>query len=193
MALVALVVTLLLNVIGLGLLSLSNTEAAIASNYRQASQMLYAAEAAADCALAGLAHASSWNGVLSGAASSVFRDTTLTPVLASGERFDLAALTVSLQAHSDADARRGADNPRWRLFVYQPLSRMVRSAVASEYLVAWVADDAAEEDGDPLSDANDIVVIRAQALGPRGLQRAVEATVAKDDVGVKVLSWREIR
>lgn len=193
MVLIALVTTVLLNAIGLGLLSLSNTETSIASNYRQASQLLYAAEAAADCAIADVARASSWNDVLAGTARSTFRDTTLTPILASGERLDLAALTTSLQATSDADARRGADNPAWRLFLYQPLSQIARSGSASEYVAAWVADDAAESDGDPLSDRNDIVSIRAQAFGPHGLQRTIEVALTKDPVGVKALSWREIR
>jgi hypothetical protein len=155
--------------------------------------LLYAAEAAAETALAGLAQASSWNDVLSGATPSTFRDGTLTPMLTAGQRLDLAALTSALQAASDADARRGADNPRWRLFVYQPLAGLTRSASATDYVVAWVADDAAEVDGDPLADANDIVTIRAQALGPQGRQRTVETTVTKDDVGIKILSWREVR
>jgi hypothetical protein len=193
MVLVALVATVLLNAIGLGLLSLSTTDVTIAASFRQASQMLYAAEAAAECALADLARAPSWSGVLSGTASSAFRDATLTPVLDSGERLDLAALTASLQSASDAEARRGPDNPRWRLFVHQPFSRISRSAAALEYVAAWVADDASETDADPFSDRNDIVIVRAQALGPQGLQRAVEATVAKDDVGLRVLSWREVR
>ncbi len=193
MVLVALVATVLLNAIGLGLLSLTTTEALIASNYRQTSQLLYAAEAAADCALADLGRPASWTSVLSGISPSSFRDATLTPVLASGERIDLIAMTSALQSASDASARRGANNPQWRLFVYQPLSRVTRSAPVAEYLVAWVADDAAESDDDPLTDRNDIVTIRAQALGPLGLQRAVEATVVKDALGVSLLSWREVR
>ena len=193
MVLVALAATVLLNAIGLGLLSLANTEAVIASNYRQANQLLYAAEAAADCALADLGGPASWTSVLSGTSTSSFRDTTLTPVLASGERIDLTAMTSALQSASDAAARRGANNPRWRLFVYEPLSRIVRSAHAADYVVAWVADDAAETDDDPLTDGNDIVTIRAQALGPQGLQRAVEVTVVKEAIGVSLLSWREVR
>lgn len=193
MVLVALAATVLLNAIGLGLLSLANTEAVIASNYRQANQLLYAAEAAADCALADLGGPASWTSVLSGTSTSSFRDTTLTPVLASGERIDLMAMTSALQSASDAAARRGANNPRWRLFVYEPLSRIVRSAHAADYVVAWVADDAAEADDDPLTDGNDIVTIRAQALGPQGLQRAVEVTVVKEAIGVSLLSWREVR
>lgn len=193
MVIVALIATAVLNAIGLGLVTLTNTEATIASNYRQSSEILYAAEAAADCALSGLVRATSWNSVLSGASQAVFRDATMAPVLPSGERVDLAALTASLQAASDADARRGANNPRWRLFVYQPLSRISRSAHASEYVVAWVADDATETDDDPLTDRNDIVTVRAQAFGSQGLQRSVEATITKDAIGVSLLSWREVR
>lgn len=193
MVIVALIATALLNAIGLGLVTLTNTEAAIASNYRQSSEALYGAEAAADCALSELTRATSWNDVLSGASQSAFRDATAAPVLPSGERLDLAALTASLQAASDADARRGANNPRWRLFVYLPLSRIARSTNASGYVVAWVADDAAETDDDPLADRNDIVTVRAQAVGSQGLQRTVEATVTKDEIGVRLLSWREVR
>ena len=193
MVVVAIVTTVLLNALGLGLVSLSNTEATIASNYRQASQMLYAAEAAADCALADLARAPSWDSVFTGATRSTFRDTTLTPVLRTGEHVDLAALTAVLQAATDAELRRGADNPRWRLFLYQPLARVARTSRAEEYVVAWVADDASEADGNPAIDSNGIGTVRAQALGPQGAQRTVEATVVKNDVGVAVLSWREIR
>jgi len=193
MVLLALVATAILNAIGLGLITLTNTEAAIASNYRQSSQVLYAAEAAADCALSDLARVASWSNILSGVSQSAFRDSTLAPVLPSGERVDLTALTASLQAASDADARRGANNPRWRLFLYQPLSRIVRSPHSADYVVAWVADDAAETDDDPLADRNDIVTVHAQAFGSQGLQRTVEATIAKDDLGVRLLSWREVR
>jgi hypothetical protein len=193
MVLVALVATALLNAIGLGLVSISNTEIAIASNYRQASQTLYAAEAAADCALDGLAHAASWSDVLAGATASPYGDATLTPVLPSGERVDLAAITRDLQAASDAEVRRGANNPRWRLFVHTPMARLARAPLAEEYLAAWVADDPTETDGDPLVDGNDIVMVRAQALGPWGRQRTIEATVARDAAGVSLLAWRELR
>ena len=44
---VALMATVLLNALGLGLIALTNTEATIASNFREASEIAYAAEAAA--------------------------------------------------------------------------------------------------------------------------------------------------
>jgi hypothetical protein len=193
MVLVALAVTVLLHAIGMGLLSVTNTEAAIATNARQSFEALHAAEAAAEAALADVSRAPSWTAVLSGASMSTLLDGTLAPVLASGERLDLAALTAAWQAVSDAAARRGADNPRWRLFLYGPLARLARSPHPSAYVAAWVADDEAETDGDPLADGNGVVTVRAQAFGPGGLQRTVEATVAREAIGMRLLSWREVR
>src|SRR4030095_5848642 len=117
----ALVATMALGAIGAGLISVSNTEAMIAGNYRQWSEVRYAAEAGASAAISDLGRMMSWTGVLSGAVRSPYCDTTTTPLLSPGERLDLSAQTTLLQAASDADARRGADNPRWRLYLYQPL------------------------------------------------------------------------
>ena len=193
MVIVALVVTALLSAIGLGVLSLTNTEASIAVNFRYSSELLYAAEAAAECAVSDLRRATSWSGVLSGASVSAFRDATLAPTLPSGERLDVTALTSAWQTASDAEARRGANNPRWRLFLYQPLSRMARTPNAAAYVVAWVADDGTEVDNDPLTDANGVVTVRAQAFGSGGLQRTVEVALARNEIGVSLVSWREIR
>ncbi len=193
MVLLALVATAILNALGLGLITLTNTEALIAANYREASQMLYAAEAAAECAVSDVGRTASWSDVLSGASASTFRDATLAPVLPSGERLDLAALTAALQASSDATVRRGANNPRWRLFLYHPLSQIARSSDSTEYVVAWVADDPAETDDDPLADGNGRVTVRAQAFGRQGTERTIDVTIAKAPMGASILSWREIR
>jgi len=190
---VALLTIVLLNGIGLGLVTLANTEVQMAANFREAAESFYAADAAADLAVSLVSRASSWSDVLSGARPSSFRDGTMSPVLPSGEPLDLAALTGSLQRTSDAEARRGANNPRWQLFLFRPLAAIARSAFTRQYVIAWVADDPTEIDDDPLADSNGIVTIRAQAIGRQGRQRAIEATVAKRDIGLDVLSWREIR
>ena len=190
---VALLATVLLNAIGLGLIAFTNTEVAIAANYREASETLYAAEAAADCAVSEVLKAASWDDVLSGLSTSVFRDATLVPALASGESLNLSTLTASMQAASDAGVQRGADNPRWRLFLYKAMAQITRTANSRAYAVAWVADDATETDGNPLVDGNGIVVIRAQAVARLGHQRTIEVVVAKQALGMSILSWREIR
>jgi hypothetical protein len=190
---VVLLTTVILSGVALGLIALTNTEVAIASNHREARQLLYAAEAAAERAVSDLMRITSFDDVLSGVVTSVSRDVTLTPVLPSRETLDLTAMTARLQAESDADAQRGADNPHWLLFLYQPFSLVARSADCAEYLVAWIADDAGEADGNPLVDSNHVTIVRARAVGRQGLQRTVEAALAKRAAGVGILSWREVR
>lgn len=190
---VALMVTVLLNALGAGLIALTNTEVTIASNFREGSATYEAAEAAVECAVSDVSKAASWTDVLSGGVISAFRDGTLTPTLESGATLDLMALTASLQSASDAAARRGVDNPQWRLFLYRPLAAITRSPDARSYVVAWVADDAAETDNDPLSDTNGVIAMRATAVGRPGMQRTIETILSKSSVGVSILSWREIR
>jgi hypothetical protein len=193
MVALTLLATAVLNAIGAGLVTVTNTEASIAANYRLASELSYAAEAGANVAISDLARVSSWTTVLSGAVRSPFCDSTLQPATAFGDRLDLSALTSAFQSASDADARRGANNPRWRLYLYQPLSVIARTSLASSYVVVWVADDAAEADGDPQSDSNGLLAMRAEAFGPQGMQRTIDATLANDAAGVKLVSWRDVR
>jgi len=189
----AVVATLVLGAMGAGLITVSNTEATIASNYRVSSELAYAAEAGASVAIADLGRAGSWTNVLTGLVRSTFCDTTLSPVLSSGDRLNLAAQTTLLQTASDAFAQRGADNPRWRLFLYQPLAAIARTPLASSYVVVWVADDAAEADGDAQSDSNGLIALRAEAFGPQGMQRTIDATLVADGSGVRLVSWRDVR
>jgi hypothetical protein len=189
----ALVATLVLGAMGAGLITVSNTEATIAANYRLSSELAYAAEAGANAAIADLGHAGSLTNVLTGLARSPFCDSTLTPVLSSGDRLDLAAQTTMLQGASDGFAQRGADNPRWRLYLYQPLAAIARTPQASSYVAVWVADDEAEADGDAQSDSNGLIAMRAEAFGPQGMQRTIDATLAADGSGVRLVSWRDVR
>ncbi|HEX5068897.1 MAG TPA: hypothetical protein VFV78_01675 [Vicinamibacterales bacterium] len=193
MALLALITTMLLGSIGLGLVTVTSTEAAMASNHRESSEMLHAAEAAAELASAEVIRAASWNDVLSGVTSSAFTDGTTTPRLASGEVLNLASLTTAWQAASDAEARHGLNNPRWRLFLYQPLASITHASASSQYVIAWVADDLAETDNDPLTDGNGIVLVRAQAAGRLGMARTIDVSIAKKDLGIGIASWRVVQ
>src|SRR5262245_3108188 len=114
----ALIATVLLTSLGVGLVMLSNTEGAIASNYRAGSETLYAADAAVERVVQDLLLVPRWNDVLSGVTKSSFVDDTLTPVAGSGEQLDLTSMTTDLQAQSDASAPWGSNNPSWRLFAY---------------------------------------------------------------------------
>jgi hypothetical protein len=198
--LLALVATLALGALGSGLVTLTNTEAAVASNFRDATDTLYAAEAGADHLVRELQGTSAWSDWLGGVAMSTLSDGTLTPTLPSNRVVSLTGLTAGLQGESDAAAAWGANNPRWRLVAHAPVSQLVPGGRAvPAYVAVWLADDPAETDGDPLRDTNGVVLVRARALGRNAASRIVELVAANNAVGgagtpgVRVLSWRVVR
>jgi hypothetical protein len=173
----------LLSSLGLGLVLMSNTEGAIASNFRAGSETLYAADAAVERVVQDILLVPRWNDILTGAAKSAFVDNSLTPTTPSGELLNLTSLTAEIQAQSDATAPWGANNPRWRLFAYGPLAELTGTGNvrSSSYVIVWVSDDPSEIDGDPSADVNGVLTLFAQAIGTNGGLRSVEVTVAKTD------------
>ena len=180
---IALLATLLLSSLGLGLLMISDTETSISSNYRAGNETLYAADAAIERVTQDILLVARWNDMLSGAMQSAFVDDTLTPTMPSGEPLNLTTATAELQAQSNASSPWGANNPQWRLFAYGPLSQMLGtgSLPNGTYVAVWIADDPAETDGNPSMDSNGVLTVFAQAYGLHGTQRAVEVTVGKTD------------
>lgn len=180
---IALIATVLLTSLGVGLVLLTNTESAIASNYRAGNETLYAADAAVERVVQDLLLVPRWNDILTGTVQSGFVDSTLTPTLPSNQTVSLTAMTADVQAQSDATAPWVANNPVWRLFAYGPMANMlgVGSVHSSSYLIVWIADDPSEIDGDPTADTNGVLTVLAQAIGPYGSLRTVEVTVAKTD------------
>ena len=195
----------LVSAIGLGLAGLSATERALAGNYQVGTQLLYAAEAMASRLVDDLSDQTAWPAALARTSSSSFRDGGNYPVTPWGEVLDLAAATSALQAN--APIPNGASV--WRLYASGTLAVLSESSsVPGEYLVAWVGDDHADEDGDPAADSNNFIVVRAEARAMTGLKRAVQVVLqyvpappagepssAGPPVvpGVRVVSWREVR
>jgi hypothetical protein len=180
---IALIATILLSSLGVALVLLSNTEGAIASNYRAGSETLYAADAAVERAVQDILLIPRWDDILTGAAKSAFLDGSTTPSLPSGGVADLVAMTSELQAQSDATSPWGPNNPQWVLFASGPLSDLsgtgtIRSSV---YVVVWVSDDPSDGDGNPAADSNGVLTVMAQALGMSGTIRSVEVTTARTD------------
>ena len=181
---------------GLATSFMANTELAIASADRAGREAAYAAEGAVHATLEEVA--SGWDGVLDGSRTSLFRDTTLTPVVeGTGRTIDLAARTSALQAGSDG-APAGADRVEWRLFAWGPASMLLPppAFIGPYYLAVWFADDSGDGDGNPSADANGIVIVHAEAYGAGGLLRAVECVVSRTPpTGSRpvLLSWREVR
>jgi hypothetical protein len=180
---IALIATVLLSSLGLGLVLMSNTEGAIASNFRSGSETLYAADAAVERVVQDILLVPRWNDILTGAAKSAFVDDSLTPTTPLGELLNLTSMTAEVQAQSDATAPWGANNPQWRLFAYGPLEQLTGTGNvrSSAYVIVWVADDPSEDDDDPTADVNGVLTLFAQAIGAGGGLRGVEVTVAKTD------------
>lgn len=181
---IALVATVLLSSLGIGVLLLSNTEGAIASNYRAGNETLYAADAAVERVVQDLLLVPRWNDILTGSVQSSFVDASLTPTLPSNVPINLTAMTAEIQAQSDATSPWGPNNPVWRLFAYGAMKDLLSNAAIienSSYLAVWIADDPADGDNNPSADSNGVLTLLAQAIGIHGTIRAVEVTVAKTD------------
>jgi hypothetical protein len=98
----------------------------------------------------------------------------------------------------------GVRNPRWRIVVHLALADVDAEAARACpcYLVAWVADDPADDDGDPRRDAppgvagHGVLLVRGAAFGGAGALAEVEALVAQPCrrsslpcAGSRVQSW----
>lgn len=177
---------------------LSTGESLIAAHGRVASQARAAADAALHRAAIDLQQAPDWNLVLSGTVKSSLADLSGRPAAASGGLLDLGAAGTQVQARSDALAPWGPDRPRWKLFAYGPLQAFVQLPPPHSglYLLAWVADDGGDGDGDPTHDANGILQVWAEARGPLGTRRAVTAGFARIDPApapLRCVWWRDAR
>jgi type IV pilus assembly PilX-like protein len=218
--LVALMAMLLFSALGLALVLNTATEGLIAGNFRAAQEALYAADAGLELAVDELQTVPDWNVILRGERQSTFADGSPggSRMLSDGTTIDLtqatnmlncghaAACSVAEMNSSTAERPWGANNPQWSLYAYAPLSTIVPGTInSSMYVAVWVADDQSENDDDPTTDGasqanpgSGVLVVRAEAFGPRATHKMVEATVARaqtpqGDNGVRILSWRELR
>jgi hypothetical protein len=202
-----LLVMMTLSALALSLAVLVSTESRVTANYRDGMEAFYGAEAALARVLPELAAESDPTRVLTGLAVSSFVDGPPgSRRLPDGMFTDLHALTSMLNCgrpvcrEADLDETRedrpwGRNNPRWQLYGYGRLPDDSRV-----YAVVWVADDPSETDMDPLTDGGGEdnpgrgrLSVTAHGYGPASTRRAIEATVARDDRGFTVLSWREVR
>jgi hypothetical protein len=208
-----LMVMMTLSALAMSLALMVSTESRVTANYRDGIEVLYGAEAGLERVLPDLAAEPDLNRVLAGFAVSTFIDGPPgLRRLPDGTFADLHALTSVLNcgrpvcSDDDLNAARddrpwGMNNPRWRLYGYGPLPALgVGRGDSRVYTVVWAADDPSETDGDPSTDrAGDEnpgrgrLSLIAHGYGLAGTRRVVEATVAKDDGRLRVLSWREIR
>ena len=212
---IVLLALLLTSALGAALILTTSSETIIAGNYLASIEALYAADGAAERAIAELGGVADWNAVLGGSVRSVFVDGPPggSRTMPDGSAIDLGEFVnlancgeVRLCSGAEMDAataRRpwGANNPRWQLYAYGLLRDTTSAATidSSYYVIVLVGDDPAENDGNPVQDGAGtgnpgagVIAVRAEARGPRGARRVVELTVGRQ-AGPRLLSWREIR
>jgi hypothetical protein len=210
----ALMLMLLMSALGAVLILVASSETMIAANFRNSQEALYAADAAADHALAEMAGVADWDQLVNGTIRSAFVDgSPFGTRLVSGAPVDLSQVvslancnktTTCSGAEMDAvTAERpwGANNPRWQLYAYGGIKSAVPGADSPCYVVVLVGDDPSETDNDPSDDGGGttnpgagVLLLRAQAFGPRSARKTIEIAMARAGGGrVRLLSWREIR
>ena len=201
--LTALLATVLLMGLGLSIALIGTTEATLAADDRTARALREASLAGAHLAVADLRIQPSWSAVLGpGLVSEVSGvpgravDQSLTPAAPwGGVPLDLRAVTADVQASADTGV---GDSQVWRLFEYGSLRHLVPAVSAGPwYLAVWVADDRADGDGDPLTDANGILAVRAVAFGPRDARVSTAVSIRKTAVAgapdrIRVLTIRPV-
>jgi Tfp pilus assembly protein PilX len=192
--LLALMLIVLLAGLGVSTAMTSDVERKAAANAWHSNRALFAARGAIDRAISDLTTIASWTGVLTGAQQSAFADATLLAMSPSGEQLDLTAATAELQADSNAAGTFGPNTPVWRLFAWGPYAVLTSTSVTEvpEYVAVWTADDPSESDGNANMDTNGVLLLHAEAWGPGGGRRVVEATVARTTTAaLRLISWRE--
>jgi hypothetical protein len=228
LVLAVMTMTLMLS-LGSALVLLSSSEMAIAANFRASHEAFYAADTVMERTIAELQIAPDWTTVLGGGVRSPFvdGDATGNRTLIDGATINLDQITNLANCEkettcSDADRAAvttarpwGLNNPQWVPFAYGPLRDSLDTAnvYSPFYVIAFVADDPSENDDDPLQDGIavagqpnpglGILVVRAEAFGPRRSHKALEATIRRTEMPsapdepvsteLHVLSWQELR
>lgn len=210
----------LLATLALGVALATSAEPPAAGALHEKLKMTRAAESALTLAMTALAAQPDWTAVPTGAVASGFTDGGPGVRAVAGMTLDLRAETNlrtcgratacdDAATIASAPARPwGVRNPRWQLLIHQPLADLDAAAgvVCPCYLVAWVADDPADADGDPLHDAppgvegHGVLLVRGAAFGGLGALGEVEALVAQPCRrsgatcgGIRVQSWGAVR
>lgn len=189
---IALMSVMLLTALGATVVMVSNTETMISGNYRNSQEALYAADAGIERVVQDLLMIPRWNDILNSGTGvagsrSAFIDggaEVLKTLPVGGGQMTLCCgantATGQLQAATDSLNQWGLNSPQWKLFAHAPLANVLPSEIDSPmYVAIWIADDPAEEDGNPLADTNGTLTIHAEALGPSGTRKVIEVTVAR--------------
>jgi hypothetical protein len=202
--------------IALGSAAVMRVETLVVDHYRHAAVALSAAEAGGEVVASELRGMAVWTPVINGTAQSAgsqgaFSGSKPVPGGGSvdlccgpGSAADRLATDTSL---SPLPARRAI---RWRPYLWTTLDALApRDPPSHVFVAVWVGNDE-DDPGGATTDANDLVLIRAEAFEPAGLRRVVEALIGRQPEGaglysggplteeerrmrIGILSWREVR
>lgn len=170
---------ILVSALGTALVLTTSTEVMIAGNYRSSIEARYAAEAVAERAMDELAAQVDWQPILDGALRSTFTD---------GEPSGLRQLSDGTPIDLTAARQRIAGGQLYAYGFFDELAPGLGHG-PSLYLMAVVG---------PSSGETGRLRLIAEAVGARGIRRAVELVVALNDDteptdGLRVLSWHALR
>jgi len=192
---IALVATMmaitLLATLAATLLLSTMTEAAIAVSYREGTETFYAAESAMEYVVSELRTSANWSDVISGKTPSAFVDGP-----PGGTRSVGATIIDFARAMADVNSLRPRGAPLYRPYAYGRLSELIPLLTGDRpaYAIVWVADRSAA------GGTGVVLGLFAQAYGPTGARRAIEATVARaegtsgaEPNPVRFVAWSEIR
>ena len=205
---IALLAMLLMTALGMALMLTSQTEMLIGANYRDSVEGGYVADAGIERVMQDVLTIPDWNTILTtpdgvrAGMTSGFIEGSTSATLPDGHTIDLAKATNMINCNktttcSDTDMNAstgdrpwGANNPRFRLFAWGPVNDLIPTSTVNSpfYVAVWIGDDAAETDADPSKDGVDatnpgsgVLTLRAEAFGPGGSHRVIEATIARTD------------
>lgn len=193
-ALVIVMMTItLLTALGTALTLGTIAETAVAANYRDATETLYAADAAVEFATQEVAAVADWSDVISEPGRSAFVDGQPGGLRTVGAiALDLSEATRDVNAA--AVGPPGPVSGGWVLYAFGLFEDFVPSGASRSpiYVAVWIADRSDTPEEEP--SGPDALSILGQAYGARGSRRTVEAIVVKEGAStIRTQSWREWR
>lgn len=213
----AIVLVLLLSAVGLGLALSSALEPSITRHFETGGQVANVAVSAVVLVAHELAGVPDWTPALRGEWHSSWLDGAGDGTVVSVGPPDVTAgVLTSLAACGrgtpclDSDIAEvteerpwGENNPRFRLLGILAGHRFGDEPSLAPYrAAAWVGDDPAEADADPLTDGGALarwpvgtppgvgrIIVRAEAFGPAGSHRTAEAVLERGPGGPRLRAW----
>ena len=171
----------LTSVLSSGLVLLTSMEIRIASNYRESTELTYVARSAFDVVTAALGESTDLSVSLASGTSPTLFGRSSPAGMPSSSVPDVGAETTVLQTMWDRPGSWGANNPRWRPFADGFFESVLPSTVRGHpsYVIAWIADDEFETDGNPTADSNGQVRVHVESFGSLGARQALDGIIVR--------------